>query len=168
MRAIKTIFLIGMMGSGKSTVGSRVAALLSLPFVDTDERIEEVEGRSVRQIFEQEGETYFREKEHELLLSLPNEPCVVACGGGLPCFFDHIEQLKTKGVVVYLRASPLVLYERIKAGSSRPMLQDFQSFVLLLEQRELLYQKAHLSIDADQSEEHIVSQLLSVLASAHQ
>ncbi len=82
----KTIFLIGMMGSGKSTIGMRLAELLVLPFTDTDAAIEKAEGRSVRQIFEQEGEVYFREKEQQLLQQMPQQAGVVACGGGLPCF----------------------------------------------------------------------------------
>jgi len=90
----KTVFLVGMMGSGKSTIGARLAALLSLPFIDTDEYIEKEEGRSVRQIFEQEGEAYFREREQHLLQHLPNKACVVACGGGLPCFQDQMKLLR--------------------------------------------------------------------------
>jgi shikimate kinase len=164
MMEAQTIFLIGMMGSGKSTIGVRLAELLVLPFVDTDAAIEKAEGRSVQQIFEQEGEGYFREKEQQLIANWPEEVGVVACGGGLPCFFDHIAILKEKGTVIYLEASPAFLYDRIKGDSQRPKLQDFAAFEQLLTDREVVYNKAHFKIDAKQSVEAIIAEVLSFRA----
>ena len=159
-----TIFLIGMMGSGKSTIGARLAELLALPFVDTDAAIEKAEGRSVQQIFEQEGEGYFREKEQQFLQQLPQQAGVVACGGGLPCFFNNMELLTAKGTVIYLEALPGLLYDRIKGDKQRPKLQDFAAFVQLLTAREVSYNKAHFKIDVKQSVELIIAEVLSLRA----
>ncbi len=159
-----TIFLIGMMGSGKSTIGARLAELLALPFVDTDAAIEKADGRSVQQIFEQEGEVYFREKEQQFLQQLPQQAGVVACGGGLPCFFNNMELLKSKGIVVYLEAAAEQLFERIKGDDLRPKLRDVKGFKLLKAQREATYQKAHFKIDAKQSVEAIIAEVLSLRA----
>jgi shikimate kinase len=164
MMEAKTIFLIGMMGSGKSTIGVRLAELLVLPFVDTDAAIEKVEGRSVQQIFEQEGEGYFREKERQLLQQLPQQAGVVACGGGLPCFFNNIELLTAKGTVIYLEASPAFLYDRIKGDQQRPKLQDYAAFMQLFTEREVSYNIAHFKIDAKQSVEAIIAEVLSLRA----
>jgi shikimate kinase len=157
-----TIFLIGMMGSGKSTIGVRLAELLVLPFIDTDAAIEKKEGRTIQQIFEQEGEVYFREKEQQLLQQLPQQAGVVACGGGLPCFYDNMELLKSKGIVVYLEAAAEQLFERIKGDDLRPKLRDVKAFKLLKAQREATYQKAHFRIDANQTIEQILAQVLSL------
>jgi shikimate kinase len=164
MMGAQTIFLIGMMGSGKSTIGVRLAELLVLPFVDTDAVIEKAEGRSVQQIFEQEGEGYFREKEQQLLQQLSQQAGVVACGGGLPCFFNNMELLIAKGTVIYLEALPALLYDRIKGDSQRPKLQDFAAFEQLLTDREVVYNKAHFKIDAKQSVEAIIAEVLSFRA----
>jgi len=159
----KTIFLVGMMGSGKSTVGAELAAHLNLPFIDTDQVIENKEGRSIFEIFEQEGEPYFREAEKHLLHTLTDEVKVVACGGGLPCFFNNMEALKEKGVVIYLDAKPARLYQRIKGDGLRPKLQDVEAFALLFAQREATYKKAHFTIDAHQGLEQILAEVLSLL-----
>ena len=159
-----TIFLIGMMGSGKSTIGARLAELLALPFIDTDAAIEKAEGRSAQQIFEQEGEGYFREKEQQFLQQLPQQAGVVACGGGLPCFFNNMELLKEIGIVIYLDAKPERLYQRIKGDGLRPKLQDYAAFEQLLTEREVCYHKAHFKIDAKQSVEEIVAEVLSLRA----
>jgi shikimate kinase len=166
MMGDKTIFLIGMMGSGKSTIGARLAELLVLPFVDTDVAIQTAEDRSVQQIFEQEGEGYFREKEQQLLQQLPQQAGVVACGGGLPCFFDNMELLIAKGTVIYLEASPALLYDRVEGDNQRPKLQDYPAFVQLLTDREVVYNKAHFKIDAKQSVEEIIAEVLSLRAAS--
>lgn len=160
--AMQTIFLIGMMGSGKSTLGAQLATALELPFLDTDAAIEKMEGRSIEQIFEQEGEVYFRECEQQLLQQLPAEACVVACGGGLPCFYNNLELLKSKGIVVYLDAAAEQLFQRIKGDELRPKLQDLKAFKLLKAQREATYQKAHFTVAVAKSEKQILAELLAL------
>lgn len=164
MMANKTIFLIGMMGSGKSTVGAQLAARLALPFLDTDVAIEKMEGKAIQQIFEQEGEVYFRLLEQRFLQNLTHDVSVVACGGGMPCFFNNMELLQAKGIVVCLDAAPALLYQRIKDGGLRPKLQGFEAFSRLKAQREETYQKAHFVLDAAQPKEQVVAELLTLLA----
>jgi shikimate kinase len=162
MKVNKKIFLIGMMGSGKSTIGAALAARLALPFLDTDVVIEKMEGKSIQQIFEQEGEAYFRVLEERFIQHLTNEAAVVACGGGLPCFFNNMELLCAKGSVVYLKAAPALLYQRINGDGRRPKLQDLESFTRLNSEREETYQKAHIIMNAAQPKDQIVAQLLSL------
>jgi shikimate kinase len=159
----KTVFLVGMMGSGKSTIGARLAALLSLPFIDTDEYIEKEEGRSVRQIFEQEGEAYFREREQHLLQHLPSKACVVACGGGLPCFQDQMKLLLAKGTVIYLDAKPELMFQRIQGDVQRPKLQDLATFTRLKAEREAIYRNAHLTINAAQAIDGVLDEIVLLL-----
>ena len=98
----KRIFLIGMMGCGKSTLGPLLAKQFDLPFLDIDALIEQREGRSISQIFSEQGEFHFRQLEQQELNGLPDVPQIVACGGGLPCFEDNLLRLKQKGLVIYL------------------------------------------------------------------
>lgn len=164
MTVDKTIFLIGMMGSGKSTVGAQLATSLVLPFLDTDVAIEKKEGKSIQQIFEQEGEVYFRLLEQRFLQNLTSEVSVVACGGGMPCFFNNMELLQSKGIVVCLEAPPALLHHRIKAEQHRPKLQSFARFSLLKKQREATYRKAHFIVDAAQQKELVVAEVMTLLA----
>ncbi|MEY3100411.1 MAG: hypothetical protein RIS63_1313 [Bacteroidota bacterium] len=145
---MKPIFLIGMMGSGKSSIGKALALALNTPFYDTDELIAKQEGKSIHHIFEQDGEHYFRGLEQDILAKLPNTPCVVACGGGLPCFEGNMLLLKQKGWVIYLEVAAASLFERIKDDINRPLLKDWASFESLLELRVRVYKLADLTIDA--------------------
>lgn len=144
----KTIFLIGMMGSGKSTFGRLLAPHLGLPFLDTDTIIEQKEKCLVAALFEQKGEVYFRTLEQQVIEKLPNAPHVVACGGGLPCFENNLNLLKQKGLVVCLAAPPKVLFDRIKHEDSRPLLSDWLGFEQLYTTRKACYQKADIQLNA--------------------
>ena len=160
----KPIFLIGMMGSGKSTVGSELAKRCNLSFFDTDAQIMLQEGQSITAIFKDHGEAYFRLLERQQIDQLPNEACVVACGGGLPCHGDLIAALVAKGTVVYLKASADVLFERIQDNSTRPLRADLPSFQALLTERESVYEKAQIVIAADQKIEQLVSEIMNKLS----
>ncbi|ACB08940.1 MAG: Bifunctional shikimate kinase/3-dehydroquinate synthase [Thermotoga sp. 47_83] len=117
------IFLVGMMGSGKSTIGKRVSEVLDLQFIDMDEEIERREGRSVRRIFEEDGEEYFRLKEKELLRELvERDNVVVATGGGVVIDPENRELLK-KEKTLFLYAPPEVLMERVTT-ENRPLLRE--------------------------------------------
>lgn len=117
------IFLVGMMGSGKSTIGKRVSEVLDLQFIDMDEEIERREGRRVRRIFEEDGEEYFRLKEKELLRELvERDNVVVATGGGVVIDPENRELLK-KEKTLFLYAPPEVLMERVTT-ENRPLLRE--------------------------------------------
>lgn len=160
----KTIFLIGMMGSGKSTVGGALAQQLNLPFLDIDAVIEQSEGRVVSRIFSEYGEPYFRRLEQQVLEDLPNRPQIVACGGGLPCFEDNLSRLKQNGLVVYLEVPPSVLYARIEKEINRPLLHDWPAFEQLFSAREPIYRGADVILNANVRPTELLKDLEQALA----
>ena len=149
------IILIGYMGAGKTTVGKALAKSLGVAFYDLDWYIETRMRRTVKQIFDSEGEEGFRRIEHNMLHEVAEfEDVVISCGGGTPCFFDNIDYMNRQGQVVYLKASPEVLYEHLKMGKAvRPLLlgktpgQVREFIVEQLAQREPFYSKARYTLD---------------------
>lgn len=124
----KNIILIGYMGSGKSTVGRKAARAVEYNFLDTDMLIEEEEGTTISKLFEEKGESYFREKETEVICRLMEEPKgnIIATGGGLPMKDENAELLKKLGTVIYLKAEVDTLVKRLSGNGSnaRPLLQN--------------------------------------------
>jgi shikimate kinase len=118
------IYLIGMPGSGKTTLGKQVAAALSLPFVDLDDEIEAHEGKTIPEIFEARGEDYFRKTESALLQRWASGDMsfVMSTGGGAPCFYDGIEVINRSGVSIFLDVPIDQLVERVAQKSDRPLL----------------------------------------------
>jgi shikimate kinase len=163
MMANKTIFLIGMMGCGKSTVGRLLGQQFALPFFDIDAAIEQREGRSISQIFREQGELHFRGLEQQELIGLPGGPKVVACGGGLPCFEDNLLRLKQNGLVVYLEVPPGVLYARIQNEIHRPLLHDWPAFEQLFLAREACYRGADVIMDANVPPANLLLELEQLL-----
>ena len=123
---MKNIFLIGFMGSGKSTVGYKAARAVEYNFLDTDALIEEAEGMTISQLFEAKGEPYFREKETETVRRLIEEPKgnIIATGGGLPMREGNAELLKKLGTIIYLKAETDTLVKRLSGSTTRPLLQN--------------------------------------------
>lgn len=139
------VVLVGMMGSGKTSVGTAVAERLGRPFLDSDEQVESRTGRTVREIFETDGEAAFRVLEAEALaeaLSRPT-PVVVAAAGGVVLDAGNRRQLKGAGTVVWLRADADVLATRVGSSDHRPLLGDDPLGVLerLEGEREPLYRE---------------------------
>lgn len=119
------IFLIGYMASGKTTFGKALANKLDIPFIDLDDYIEEKEGRTITEIFSQEGDKGFRKLEKEWLRKAVEEEenLILACGGGTPCHSDNMDFLNKKGITVFIEASTPVLISRLQEeNSSRPIL----------------------------------------------
>lgn len=158
------------MGSGKSTLGKKLAGRLNLPFTDLDDYLQKQEGKSIPEIFTNEGETRFREYEtHHLksLCALPN-PHVFALGGGAVCFNDNMSLVKKSGTVIYLQLSAAAIANRVKQNQeSRPLLKDLKGESLLhyitqsLQQREQFYLQADLilqaiDLTAQQIEQHLL------------
>ena len=122
----RNIILEGFMGSGKTTVSELLSEKLDLDLMDTDAAIETTEGRSISSIFEEDGEEAFRKMETELLTTIVKDhwrDMIISLGGGLPLREDNRKLLKEAGKVVYLKASPETVYERVKGNSTRPLLQ---------------------------------------------
>lgn len=123
---MENIILTGYMGSGKTTVGKLIAKIMGYTFIDTDEMIAVQEGRSISEIFATDGEQTFRDLETELLkrfIKDQRERLVISTGGGMPVREENRQILKQLGRVVYLKASPAVIHDRIKDDTERPLLQ---------------------------------------------
>jgi shikimate kinase len=124
-RPIHNLALIGFMGTGKSSVGRLAASLLHFTFLDTDHVIEARAGRSIAEIFQQEGESAFRDWERRVVEELTRRTkTVISTGGGLPLNEANLVSLKTHALVVCLWASPETVYERVRGAEHRPLLKD--------------------------------------------
>ncbi len=127
--------LVGLMGSGKTTVGRRVAAVLDRHFVDADAALEEIADRTIAEIFEQDGEAAFRDLESDTFEELleHHEPCVISSGGGLVLRSDNRVRLRRRDVtVVFLEAGPAFLASRVKDKPHRPLLHGTESTLEVL------------------------------------
>ena len=144
------IFILGFMGSGKSTVGKLLAPILNRSFYDLDLLIQQNTQSTINEIFSHHGEAYFRQLEKQVLENTQSlEKAVIALGGGTPCFFDNMEWINKHGVSIYLDAAPGLLFQRlISARESRPLVRQLNETELLqyiknkLEERRHFYEKA--------------------------
>lgn len=118
------IYLIGYMGSGKSTLGKRLAGGLNLQFIDMDDYLEERNYKTIPQIFAEEGEEVFRQKERKVLEELSEfTNVVIATGGGTPCFFDNMRLMNDTGKTVFLDMEPRILaYRLLHSKTERPLI----------------------------------------------
>jgi shikimate kinase len=163
----RPVTLVGLMASGKSSLGKRIAAALGVPFVDADREIERRQGRTVAEIFAAEGEPAFRAIEEQVVADLVDEPGVrvVATGGGAVLSPATREHLRRRSIVVWLRASPAILASRVRPDGSRPLLADDPRGTLerLSAERAPLYREvAHHIIDVDGGDRRVL--LRAVLA----
>ena len=132
------VFLVGPMGTGKSTTGRNLSEKLDFDFYDTDKLIEKVEGRKIKDIFEQDGEDYFRQKESEALSATKTlKSVVIATGGGIVEKEENRLFLENEDKVIFLDSTPERQYERTKDSKKRPLLNDGDSLEILKE----LYEK---------------------------
>lgn len=140
------IYLIGFMGTGKSTVGRQLAGEAGFRFLDLDEEIEKEQGRKIREIFAQDGEEYFRTCETSLLKKLAqSRGQVISCGGGTVLRPENVQEMKKSGIVVLLMARPGTVYERVRNRSSRPLLNGNmnESYIAeMMAKREPAYRNA--------------------------
>jgi shikimate kinase len=148
------IYLIGMMGSGKTATGKCLAEKLGWKFLDLDSEIEKKEGITIPQIFATLGEPAFREREHAALKKASgSEHYAVSTGGGIVCREKNITLLRSSGKVFYLRASPEILFERVRGDRNRPLLQTedpLSRLKQLLDERTPNYRKAaHVTVDTE-------------------
>lgn len=163
------IFLVGMMGAGKTTLGRALAQRLRMPFVDTDRVMVERTGVPVATIFEIEGEDGFRRRESALLAEVAAcESQVIATGGGAVLADANRSLMRQRGTVIYLRAQVEALWERTRHDASRPLLKTPDpraTLAALLEKRDPLYREvAHIIVDTGaQSAATLVNRVLAAL-----
>jgi shikimate kinase len=148
------IFLIGFMGSGKTTLGRKLASRLGYEFMDLDHILEAKVGMTIAQYFSVHGEDAFRKLESELLKQIPYpENAVVSTGGGLPCFFDNIDWMNAHGKTVYINLSPKTLADRLEnEKDKRPVLRDHgPNLVNFIEgklaERDKFYKQAQIIVE---------------------
>jgi len=152
-RLDRPIALVGMMGSGKSMLGRKLARRLGLPFVDSDRAIEDAAGLAISDIFEIAGNEKFRELEKRTIADLVvRDPMVLATGGGSICAPETARLLLERTYIIWLQAAPETLLSRIGNTASRPMLaggDPLAALCRLVQEREQHYQKAHIHLNTD-------------------
>lgn len=166
----RPIFIVGYMGSGKTTVGRKLALALDYEFVDVDSYIENEEAKSIKSIFSEEGESAFRKLEKEALKKLvKRRNTVIATGGGLPCFNQNMDSINKYGISIYLLASPQELAQRLLNDEERPLLMNKGGSELtkhisnMLSKRRKYYLQAQIRIRAARNPDAIVNTALKTL-----
>jgi shikimate kinase len=165
----KNIFLIGFMGSGKSTVAGELQRVLGMERIEMDDFIVKEQGMSISDIFAAYGEAHFRDLESDLLIRLQKKSdVIVSCGGGVVMREENVAHMKKSGAIVLLTASPETIYERVKDNDSRPILNNNMNVAYikeLMEKRRSHYEAAaDITISTDHKSisqicEEIISRL---------
>ena len=163
------IYLTGFMGAGKTFLGKLWAEDNSLSFFDLDLLIEDEERMSVEKIFSTYGEDYFREKEAAVLRNTDRfDDCIIACGGGTPCFFDNMNWMNQHGTTIFLNTPPTLLAERLRGEKEfRPLLRSVQDVDLLdfiikkLEERAEFYLQANIILEQIVGDEEFLEKLVA-------
>lgn len=162
------IVLIGFMGTGKTAVGKRLAAILNMDFYDTDQEVEAVTGMSITQLYNKFGEVRFISEENLAVKRLAQrDNCVIATGGGVVLNKENIELLQEKGILICLMARIDVVYERVKRRNNRPILKKgdiYNNILKLNEERQELYKCADIQIDTSDMEfSEIIDKIICAL-----
>jgi shikimate kinase len=165
------IYLIGMMGAGKTRVGRKLAARLRWPVLDLDHVIEERTQQSIDEIFELHGEAYFRSLEAEAMEDLMKlDKMVISTGGGTPCHSDLLTKMIDTGVTIYLKVQPKELARRLMRDETvRPLLTDLTQFAMeeslreLLAQRKDIYERASYQVNANGLSEDVVKEVQGIV-----
>lgn len=170
VRLKKTVALVGMMGAGKTAVGTALARLLAVPFRDSDEEIVKAADRSIAEIFERDGEPFFRARETEVIgRLLRDEPSVLSTGGGAFLAETNRQMIHEQGISVWLRVDLDLLWNRVRHKTTRPLLRTpnpRETLRTLYEARQPFYQMADVIVDsaADLSVEDMARRVVQALA----
>ena len=165
---VNRIYILGFMGVGKSTTAKGLARKLGYDFVDTDKLLEKKFKININNFFSKYGEELFRELEHEILLeTFIYNKCVIATGGGLPCYFDAMDKINANGLSIFLKMDEKSIVNRLMASKQkRPLINDLSEEELLnfvekeLNSRKKYYEKASLTIPAlNLNIDHLVAKI---------
>ena len=162
------VYIIGFMGSGKSTAGKKLASLLGWSFIDLDRKIEEITGKTIPEIFAVQGEEYFREVESGTLKFFDSQvDTVISAGGGSPCFSDNMDFMLRTGLTIYLKLTPEQLNSRLaKSSGKRPLIKGLSSKELLdyiienLSIRENWYNRADIILEGMNADINLLKSLV--------
>ncbi|MDR2282453.1 MAG: shikimate kinase [Sphingobacterium sp.] len=151
----KPIFIVGFMGSGKTTLGKKIAAAMGKVFIDLDHEIVAHIGMSIPEYFNTFGEAHFRELEREFLKKQEGANAIISTGGGTPCYFDNMQWITNNGLAIYLEHSPKSLWSRLSQSdvNKRPVLKGLNGEELLafietkLAERTPFYNQSQLKVD---------------------
>jgi len=153
MKLKKTVVLVGMMGAGKTAVGKAMAAMLEVPFLDSDEEIVRAANMSVAEIFERDGEAFFRERETRVISRLlQRERGILSTGGGAFLQERNRVLIRDRGVAVWLRADLQLLWSRVRHKTTRPLLctaDPLETLRRIYEERVPAYARAGIVVDAN-------------------
>ncbi len=152
MRLKKTAVMVGMMGAGKTAVGTALARLLDVPFLDSDEEIVKAADRSIAEIFERDGEAFFRARETEVIARLlKDRPGILSTGGGAFLSAHNRDMIAQMGVSIWLKADLDLLWQRVRHKATRPLLRTpnpRETLRGLYEARLPFYQKADIVVES--------------------
>jgi shikimate kinase len=162
------VYIIGFMGSGKTTAGKKLAAVLGWSFIDLDKKIEEYSGKTIPDLFSQYGEEWFRNVEAEVLRSLKDKTnTVISTGGGTPCCDDNLDYMLKTGLTLYLKLTPGQLKSRLTDSKGiRPLIKGMNAEELLefienkLAIREKWYNRAEITVEGINTDINLISSLV--------
>jgi shikimate kinase len=160
---LKTIYLVGFMGSGKTTIGKELSNVLQMPVIDTDKEIVKITGNTISRIFELFGEEYFRLLESSTLHSISTTNSIVTTGGGVVLKVTNRQYMKRNGIVIYLKCNFNIIWERLQLDSNRPLAfnQSREKVESIYLSRLALYEQSDIVIDCnDKSVDTIVSEIV--------
>ena len=160
---MNTLFLTGMMGSGKSAIGRILAAKMNWYFIDLDKEIEHHANMSIARMFKEYDENSFRKLEKEVSRHLKLDKCIVSTGGGFPILEENRHWMREKGIIVWLNVSPEIIFERVKNRTHRPLLENNMNCEYienLLKTRIEAYSDADISINADSNDLEAKTELI--------